>query len=39
MRAKLQEEKPNLRGVAYNKRKGILQDKWRQDLGYEKNSQ
>jgi hypothetical protein len=39
MRAKLQEEKPNLRGVAYNKRKGILQEKWRQDLGYEKNSQ
>ena len=38
-RAKLQEEEPTYRGKKYNLRKGILQDKWRKDLGYEKNSQ
>ena len=37
MRAKLQEEKPELRGKVYNVRKGIIQDKWRNDLGYENN--
>jgi len=36
-RAKLQEECPEYRGDKYNLRKGILQDKWRKDLGYEKN--
>tara|TARA_R100000951_G_scaffold17207_1_gene13723 strand:+ start:285 stop:581 length:297 start_codon:yes stop_codon:yes gene_type:complete len=36
-RAKLQEECPKYRGEKYNLRKGILQDKWRKDLGYEKN--
>ena len=36
-RAKLQEEEPAYRGKKYNLRKGILQDKWREDLGYEKN--
>lgn len=36
-RAKLQEEFPKYRGEKYNLRKGILQDKWRKDLGYEKN--
>jgi hypothetical protein len=36
-RAKLQEEHPELRGEAYNTRKGILQDKWRSELGYENN--
>ena len=36
-RAKLQEEDPKYRGEKYNLRKGILQDKWRKDLGYEKN--
>ena len=35
MRAKLQEENPNLRGRAYAIRKGKIQDQWRQDLGYE----
>ena len=34
-RAKLQEEEPKYRGEKYNLRKGILQDKWRKDLGYE----
>ena len=34
-RAKLQEECPKYRGEKYNLRKGILQDKWRKDLGYE----
>ena len=34
-RAKLQEEEPKYRGEKYNIRKGILQDKWRKDLGYE----
>ena len=38
-RAKLQEEEPKYRGEKYNLRKGILQDKWRKDLGYEKNNQ
>ena len=33
-RAKLQEEEPKYRGEKYNLRKGILQDKWRKDLGY-----
>ena len=37
-RAKLQEEEPEYRGDKYNLRKGILQDKWRKDLGYEKNN-
>ena len=37
MRAKLQEENPNLRGRAYAIRKGKIQDQWRQDLGYENN--
>tara|TARA_R110001583_G_scaffold187483_1_gene348819 strand:- start:203 stop:517 length:315 start_codon:yes stop_codon:yes gene_type:complete len=37
-RAKLQEEEPKYRGEKYNLRKGVLQDKWRKDLGYEKNS-
>ncbi len=36
-RAKLQEECPEYRGEKYNIRKGLLQDKWRKDLGYEKN--
>jgi hypothetical protein len=37
-RAKLQEEEPKYRGEKYNLRKGILQDKWRKNLGYEKNN-
>ena len=37
-RAKLQEEEPEYRGDKYNLRKGILQDKWRKDLGYEENN-
>ena len=37
-RAKLQEEEPKYRGQKYNLRKGILQDKWRKDLGYEENN-
>ena len=37
MRAKLQEEKKELRGQVYYKRKGIMQDSWRKDLGYEVN--
>jgi hypothetical protein len=37
-RTKLQEEEPKYRGEKYNLRKGILQDKWRKDLGYEKNN-
>ena len=37
-RAKLQEEEPEYRGEKYNLRKGILQDKWRKDLGYEENN-
>ena len=37
MRQKLQEEKPELRGEVYNKRKGIIQEKWRSELGYENN--
>ena len=37
MRAKLQEDNPDLRGKVYNARKGIIQDKWRNDLGYENN--
>ena len=37
-RAKLQKEEPKYRGDKYNLRKGILQDKWRKDLGYEKNN-
>ena len=35
MRAKLQEEKPELRGKVYNARKGIIQEQWKKDLGYE----
>lgn len=38
MRAKLQEDFPLLRGKAYKLRKGAIQEKWRKDLGYEKNS-
>ena len=38
MRAKLQEEKPELRGKVYNARKGIIQDQWRKDLGYDNNN-
>lgn len=37
-RAKLQEEEPKYRGEKYNLRKGVFQDKWRKDLGYEKDS-
>jgi len=37
-RAKIQEEEPAYRGKKYNLRKGILQDKWRKDLGYEENN-
>ena len=37
MRAKLQEECPELRGKVYNMRKGKKQDQWRNDLGYEVN--
>jgi hypothetical protein len=37
-RAKLQEEEPKYRGEKYNLRKGILQNKWRKNLGYEKNN-
>ena len=37
-RAKLQEEEPKYRGEKYNLRKGILQNKWRKELGYEKNN-
>ena len=37
MRAKLQEECPELRGRAYAIRKGKVQDQWRKDLGYENN--
>lgn len=33
-RAKLQEENPQLRGKKYYIRKGVAQDKWRKDLGY-----
>ena len=36
-RAKLQEEEPKYRGEKYNLRKGIYQEKWRKDLGYEVN--
>ena len=38
MRRKLQEECPELRGKLYKVRKENLQDKWKKDLGYEKNS-
>ena len=37
MRAKLQEEVPELRGKVYELRKGAIQDQWRKDLGYENN--
>jgi len=37
MRRKLQEECPELRGKAYELRKGAVQDKWKKDLGYEVN--
>ena len=37
MRAKLQEEKPELRGESYKLRNEKLQKKWRKDLGYENN--
>jgi len=33
-RAKLQEEKPNLRGNNYTARKGVIQKQWRKELGY-----
>jgi hypothetical protein len=35
MRRKLQEDYPELRGKIYAARKGKIQDKWKQDLGYE----
>jgi len=37
-RAKLQEEEPSYRGKKYDKRKGVIQDKWRSDLGYTSES-
>tara|TARA_R100000963_G_C4626167_1_gene92371 strand:- start:237 stop:548 length:312 start_codon:yes stop_codon:yes gene_type:complete len=37
MRRKLQEECPELRGKIYNARKGVIQDQWKKDLGYEVN--
>tara|TARA_R110002020_G_scaffold177087_6_gene369844 strand:- start:535 stop:846 length:312 start_codon:yes stop_codon:yes gene_type:complete len=37
MRRKLQEEYPELRGKLYNIRKGVVQDQWKKDLGYEVN--
>jgi len=37
MRAKLQEEFPELRGEVYYLRKGEKQKQWRNDLGYETN--
>ena len=37
MRRKLQEECPELRGKIYNARKGVIQDKWKTELGYEVN--
>ena len=37
MRAKIQEESPEFRGQVYNSRKGVIQDKWRSELGYEIN--
>lgn len=37
-RRKLQEEHPELRGKKYKVRKGILQDEFKQELGYEKNN-
>ena len=37
MRRKLQEECPELRGKAYELRKGAIQDQWKKDLGYEVN--
>jgi hypothetical protein len=39
MRAKLQEEKPELRGDVYNLRMDKKQKQWRTDLGYEVNKQ
>ena len=36
-RAKLQEDFAELRGKKYNLRKGIIQDQWKKDLGYEVN--
>tara|TARA_R110001583_G_scaffold77037_1_gene210144 strand:- start:293 stop:607 length:315 start_codon:yes stop_codon:yes gene_type:complete len=39
MRRKLQEEHPELRGKLYKVRKETLQNQWKKDLGYEKNSQ
>ena len=35
-RAKLQEQEPELRGENYKRRQGVIQDKWREDLGYSK---
>jgi len=37
MRRKLQEENPELRGKIYNDRKGVIQDQWKRELGYEVN--
>ena len=34
VRAKLQEDNESLRGSKYYKRKGKIQDKWKQELGY-----
>jgi hypothetical protein len=39
MRAKLQEENTELRGEKYEKRKGKLQTKWKNKLGYETENQ
>lgn len=33
-RAKLQEEEPKYRGEKYHQRQSVLQEKWRNDLGY-----
>ena len=37
MRAKIQEESPELRGKLYKVRKEAIQDQWKKDLGYENN--
>tara|TARA_R100001594_G_C3935296_1_gene239226 strand:- start:287 stop:646 length:360 start_codon:yes stop_codon:yes gene_type:complete len=34
MRRKLQEEHPELRGITYKARKGVIQDQWKTELGY-----
>ena len=35
VRRKLQEQHKELRGKRYQERKGIIQNQWRKDLGYE----